>query len=177
MKFIADSMLGRLAKWLRILGYDTLYYPDIDDSVLLKIAKDEGRTILTRDTGLIKIRGLKNFIFINYDNPHDQLRQLIGSGVIDESSIHRGLSQIYGQSPHIRGRLRIGTVPEIKLLSRCVHCNAVLCPLSSDRVEGSVPDFVLWKSEAVKQCPSCGKIYWKGTHPQKIRDKLKEVLS
>ncbi|MBI5199459.1 MAG: Mut7-C RNAse domain-containing protein [Nitrospirae bacterium] len=174
MKFIADSMLGRLAKWLRILGYDTLYYTDIDDSLLLRIAREEGRTLLTRDTRLIKVKGLKDFIFIYDDNPADQLRQLFKAGVVQGD---RGLSQIYGQGPHIWGRLRIGTVPEANLLSRCVHCNSILYSIPSNKAEGTIPDFALWKEEVVRQCPSCGRIYWKGTHLEKIKERLKEVFS
>lgn len=153
MKFIADSMLGRLAKWLRILGYDTLYHPAVEDSVLLRIAREEGRTILTRDTRLIRTRGLKNFIFIHNDYPEEQLKQLFKEGVIKESLL------------------------STTLLSRCVHCNTVLYSFPSEKAEGSVPDFVLWKSEAVKRCPSCGKIYWKGTHPEKIKDSLMKLIS
>jgi len=150
MKFIADSMLGRLAKWLRILGYDTLYYPDIDDSVVLRIAREDKRTLLTRDKRLIKIRGITNFVFIHDDRPFDQLRQLFKSGVINDFS---------------------------SFLSRCVHCNTVLERVLAEDVEGSVPDFVLWGSDIMKRCPDCGNIYWKGTHPDKIRERLKEVLS
>lgn len=150
MKFIADSMLGRLAKWLRILGYDTLYYTDIDDSLLLRIAREDGRVILTRDTRLIKVKGLKDFIFIYDDNPADQLRQLFKAGVIQG---------------------------EANLLSRCVHCNSILYSIPSNKAEGTIPDFALWKEEVVRQCPACGRIYWKGSHSVKIKERLKEVFS
>ncbi len=143
-------MLGGLAKWLRILGYDTLYYSDIDDSLLLRIAREEGRTLLTRDTRLIRVRGLKNFIFIKDDNPEDQLRQLFKSGQIQENR---------------------------EILSRCIHCNSILHTISSDKAEGTIPDFALWREGDVRQCPSCGKFYWKGTHPEKIRERLKQVFS
>lgn len=150
MKFIADSMLGRLAKWLRILGYDTLYHSDIDDSLLLRIAREEERILLTRDTRLIKVKGIREFIFIKDDNPEDQLRQLIKAGIIKETPL---------------------------LLSRCVHCNSILYSIPSDSVEGIIPDFAFWRERMVKQCPNCGKTYWKGTHPKKIKERLKEVFS
>jgi uncharacterized protein with PIN domain len=152
MKFIADSMLGRLAKWLRILGHDTLYYSDIADSVLLRIAREQGRTLLTRDTRLIKVKGLKDFIFIHHDNPEDQLRELFKAGVIQGDR-------------------------ETEILSRCIHCNSVLHTISSDKAEGTIPDFALWKEGEVRQCHSCGKFYWKGTHPEKIMKRLKQVFS
>ncbi|MEK6691217.1 MAG: Mut7-C RNAse domain-containing protein [Nitrospirota bacterium] len=150
MKFIADSMLGRLAKWLRILGYDTLYHTDIDDSLLLRIAREDGRVILTRDTRLIKVKGLKDFIFISDDNPTNQLKQLFNTGIINESPM---------------------------LLSRCVHCNSILYSVSSNEAEGVMPDFALWREKVVRQCSTCGRIYWKGSHPEKIKERLKEMLS
>jgi uncharacterized protein with PIN domain len=150
MKFIADSMLGRLAKWLRILGYDTLYHTDIDDSLLLRIAREDGRVILTRDTRLIKVKGLKDFIFIYDDNPADQLKQLFNTGIINESPM---------------------------FLTRCVHCNSILYSIPSNKAEGNIPDFALWREKAVKRCADCGRIYWRGTHPEKIKERLKEVLS
>lgn len=65
MKFIADAMLGRLARWLRLLGFDTLYYPDISDSNLLKIARQQERFILTRDTHFPGFKNLKEYLLIN----------------------------------------------------------------------------------------------------------------
>ncbi len=69
MKFIADCMLGRLAKWLRILGFDVLYFPKAEDRDLLEISRREGRVLLTRDTGLIeKTKKLKNRFFLASDD-------------------------------------------------------------------------------------------------------------
>lgn len=150
MRFIADSMLGRLAKWLRILGYDTLYYPHIDDSLLLRIAREDERILLTRDTRLVKVRGLKDFIFIEDDKVKDQLRQIL-------SELH----------------YREATQWSPLLFSRCVHCNGLLSTISQEEAEGRVPDFVSWRTEAMRQCLSCNKIYWRGTHPDKIKKRLR----
>ena len=79
MKFIADSMLGRLARWLRLIGYDTLYYPHIEDSLILRIAREEDRTLLTRDTRLVKVRGLKDFLLLKENDPFEQLKNVIST--------------------------------------------------------------------------------------------------
>jgi uncharacterized protein with PIN domain len=77
MKFIADVMLGRLARWMRFLGVDTLYYSDISDSRLLRIAREQDRFILTRDTRLIKVKGIKDYLLINANDSFKQLLEVI----------------------------------------------------------------------------------------------------
>ena len=74
MQFIADAMLGRLARWLRFLGFDTLYYPGIDDAKLIRIARENNRFILTRDTRLVQRKGLRNVLLIH---ANDSLHQLV----------------------------------------------------------------------------------------------------
>ncbi len=77
MKFIADSMLGRLARWLRLLGHDTLYYPHIENSQLLRFAREGSRILLTRNTRLVKVRGLKNFLLLEDNDPFHQLSAVV----------------------------------------------------------------------------------------------------
>ena len=91
-------MLGRLARWLRFLGYDTLYYSGISDSSLIRIAREQDRVVLTRDTRLIKIKGLKNYLLITSNDSFQQLLEVIESL-----------------------KLR-----QFNLLSRCVKCNGEL---------------------------------------------------
>jgi uncharacterized protein with PIN domain len=64
LRFVADAMLGRLARWMRFLGFDTLYYRDISDSRLIRIAREQNRLILTRDTRLVKIKAVKDYLLI-----------------------------------------------------------------------------------------------------------------
>jgi len=77
MKFIVDCMLGKLAKWLKIFGFDTIYFSKIEDSDLIDLAREEGRVLLTRDTGLIeKSRDVQSF-FINSEDWNTQLEQVL----------------------------------------------------------------------------------------------------
>ena len=149
VRFFADVMLGRLAKWLRLLGFDTLYFNDITDNRLLRIAKDQGRIILTRDTRLIRIKGIKDYLLINANDTFSQLLEVIDT-------------------------LKL---THFNLLSRCVKCNGMLTRiLDKNEIKDSVPEFVFLQFTFFLRCSDCGKVYWEGTHPKKFREKLAEVL-
>ena len=148
MRFIADSMLGRLARWLRLLGFDTLYFPQIEDSLLLRIAREEDRILLTRDTRLVKVRGLRNFLLLRENGIFDQLREVISS---------LALKPVTG-------------------LSRCSLCNGTLDDVPKEKAKGFVPEYVYLTSEDFKRCHGCDKFYWNGTHQERLRKKLAEVL-
>ncbi|MBI5741527.1 MAG: Mut7-C RNAse domain-containing protein [Nitrospirae bacterium] len=160
MKFIADAMLGRLARWLRLLGFDTLYFPDIEDHRLLRIAREEDRTILTRDTRLVKVRGLKNFLLLHDNDPFEQLTR-----VLKAFSLYPPEQADSGKE----GRPR--------LYSRCSLCNTLLEDVPKEQAKPSVPEYVYQTAGGFKQCPQCGKFYWKGTHPALLKKKLNEILS
>ncbi len=150
MKFIADAMLGRLAKWLRILGFDVLYYPVIDDRLVIKIAREQERTILTRDTRLVKQRGLRSPVLIESNNIFDQLLE-------------------------IKDRLDFRDAAHSE---RCTVCNGILSSVSRKKeIKESVPDFIYHNFNDFIKCEDCGKVYWDGTHREKIRQKVKEIFS
>lgn len=150
MKFIADAMLGRLAKWLRILGFDVLYYPDIDDREVVRIARQQERTILTRDRQLSRAKGLPGVIFIWKDDVFDQLSQI-------------------GTLLDLR---------HADLCGRCAACNGLLFDVSQkEEVRDFVPDFIYLNSVTFKRCGDCGKVYWEGSHHKRMREKVEEVLS
>lgn len=149
MKFIADAMLGRLARWLRFLGFDTLYSPDITDSKLIMLAREQDRFILTRDTRLIKVRGLKDYLLIKANNSFTQLLEVIDA---------LKLKQFYP-------------------LSRCVKCNGQLAGISDKaEIKDLVPEYIFLNFNVFLRCLDCGKIYWEGTHPRRFKEKLGEIL-
>jgi uncharacterized protein len=149
MKFIADAMLGRLAKWLRFLGFDVLYYRDIDDRHVIKISREEERIILTRDTALLKHKGLRETIFIQSNKVVDQLVEL-------------------------KDKLNF---MEAAPRGRCVLCNGTLIKIARrEEVRSLVPDFVYYNFQDFTVCESCGKIYWEGSHYKKFREKIRELV-
>jgi uncharacterized protein with PIN domain len=160
MRFIADSMLGRLARWLRLLGHDTLYYPRIEDSRLLRIAREEDRTLLTRDTRLVKVRGLRNFLLLEENDPFEQLKRVV---------------KVFNLNPFEEGDLGRGGF-ETRPYSRCSLCNTLLIDVPKEQVKEHVPEYVYQTSDSFRKCPHCEKFYWKGTHPEKLREKLREIL-
>lgn len=149
LRFVADAMLGRLARWMRFLGFDTLYYRDISDSRLIRIAREQNRLILTRDTRLVKIKAVKDYLLIKANDSYNQLVE-----VIDTLKLK-----------------------EFNPLSRCVECNGLLKKISDKReIKDFVPEFVFLNFNVFLKCSDCGKIYWEGTHPKKFREKVGEVL-
>jgi uncharacterized protein with PIN domain len=153
MKFIADVMLGRLAKRLRLLGFDVVYSPDLEDRRIVRLAREEDRIVLTRDRELAKRRGLRGVVLIESDKVSDQLLQMKDSLDFDSAAS----------------------------LGRCVRCNGPLFRISrKSDVRDSVPDYVYFNLDLFLRCGGCGKVYWKGSHydrfMEEIRDTVKERI-
>lgn len=151
-------MLGRLARWLRLLGEDTIYFPSVEDRRLISIAREENRTLLTRDTRLVKMKGLHHFLLLKENDPFKQLKTVITT---------------FGLLP--AGRDGFETHP-YKIHSRCSLCNSTLEDVPLEHACPFVPDYVYRTSAAMKKCVRCSKFYWHGTHHEKLRQKLREIL-
>jgi len=143
MKFIVDGMLGRLAKWLRILGYDTAFSPNLDDDQLVRLARAEGRLLLTRDRDLARRRGLQ-CLLVESHHLEEQLDQILAELALT------------GEQP----------------FSRCPVCNTPLRKVEKPEVEGRVPPHIFRTHKDFSLCPNCDKIYWPGTHWARMREKL-----
>jgi uncharacterized protein with PIN domain len=147
---MADAMLGRLARWLRYLGYDTAYEAHIEDAALVRRALREGRILLTRDRHLLERWPLSDASLIEGDRPLHQLRQ-----IVDE----------LGLAWRDRGRVR------------CTVCNERLVPAGPDEVMDRVPAYVYRTQKQFARCPGCGRVYWEGTHAERMRDALRRALA
>jgi uncharacterized protein with PIN domain len=150
VKFICDDNLGKLASYLRILGFDTYFDETIDDNSLLQTASVEKRTLLTRDTKLASRSHPYGFHLIEDDDPLTQLRF-----VVTELAIK---------------------VEPANLFNRCSRCNELCVVVDKDKVSEEVFPFILKTQDIIKRCPSCGRYYWKGSHYKEILRKLKSAI-
>ena len=147
LKFAADRMLGRLVKWLRVIGQDVIYGPHLTGYGLIRAARRESRLILTRNREL-KQKQPPKFIFIESDRYAEQLLQ-----VIDHCQLR----------------------PLKKCFTRCLVCNALLQAKAKDSVKGIVPLYVFSTQENFFWCPECRRVYWPATHHQKILQQLAKL--
>ena len=142
MKFIADVMLGKLAKRMRLLGFDVLYDQTLDDNEIIHLSLEQNRIILTRDTELAGRPLAANRVFIIHNAVKDQLRQVIDTF---------GIESFPGS------------------LTRCSVCNDILLPIAKQDVKDIVPEYVYGKYGVFFRCVSCGRVYWEGTHVENMR--------
>uniref|UniRef100_A0A7C2ZQ56 Mut7-C RNAse domain-containing protein n=1 Tax=Ignisphaera aggregans TaxID=334771 RepID=A0A7C2ZQ56_9CREN len=148
-KFIADAMLGHVVRWLRLLGYDALYYRVIDDRKLIELAKKGNRVLLTRDLGLYRRSRKQNVKVLFIDDP-DIVKVLV------LLSLRYGIRLEFDKND-----------------TRCTECNTPLRYTSSlAEVAHSVSKEIALKYKEFWICPSCGKVYWQGNHWKTITDVL-----
>ena len=148
IRFAADRMLGRLVKWLRVIGQDVIYGPHLTGYGLIRAARQENRLILTRDRGLEK-KHPPEFIFVASDRYGEQLRQVIEA---------------------------CGLKPWDSLFTRCLTCNSLLQAKSKTSVREIVPPYVFSTQENFVWCPKCRRVYWPATHHDRMVEELKTIL-
>ncbi len=149
MKLFCDEQLGKLARWLRILGQDTKYEKEISDTELIRRSRAEGRSILTRDRSLAEKTKDVEVCCLEENYPALQLQEF---------------------ARRFRHRLHIN------LFTRCAICNGEIEQVSKSEVKDKVPPFVYETQERFTRCTSCGRIYWKATHRDRIELQLRELL-
>ena len=148
MKFVIDGMLGKLARWLRTMGHDVEYSNSTDDSMLLTIAKQQHRILLTRDFALYQHAVAKEIeaFYVEGQTEQERLAALA---------------------------MRFGISLEIDMAtSRCPKCNTPVKPVSTEKVADRVEKSTLEHIFNFWECPRCGQVYWQGAHWTKIRETL-----
>ena len=143
-RFAVDRMLGRLARWLRILGHDVAYGSHLAGRPLVDRARREGRILVTRDTRLVRRRDLPPHLFVRSDAFREQLCEVAAA-------------------------VRLGTAG---VLCRCLDCNATLAGVPRDDVRDRVPAFVWETTTDFLTCPRCHRIYWPATHREHVLREL-----
>ncbi|HEX2251704.1 MAG TPA: Mut7-C RNAse domain-containing protein [Thermoanaerobaculia bacterium] len=148
-RFVADAMLGALARWLRVLGLDTAYDPGLDDGEIVALSLAEGRTILTRDRRLVERRLAANHLLVASEVVDEQVRQVVAA---------------------------CNLTPEAeRLFLRCLRCNEALVPADAEEARARVPPFVARTTQEFRRCPACGRFYWRASHVRRMRDRLRRM--
>ncbi|MBN2433039.1 MAG: Mut7-C ubiquitin/RNAse domain-containing protein [Acidobacteria bacterium] len=148
--FIADVHLGKLARLLRLAGFDTLYRNDLADAEIVRLSLAEQRIILTRDRGLLKVGAVTHGCFIRSGDPYQQLAQIMQR------------FDLYGQ---------------IRPFHRCLRCNGRVEPVDKAEITPLLPPRTAQAFDEFTRCRDCGRIYWKGSHWEKLRARLAALRS
>jgi len=148
MRFLLTKELGRLVKWLRILGYDTEYFTQGNHSSLLIQALRDERIILTRNQHLPKHTGLR-IILVQSQEMKEQLSEVL-------------------KTLNMRPNKDI-------MFSRCIICNEPLVPIEKEKIMQQVPEYVFKTQDKFITCPSCSRVYWQGTHWGNVQHCLEEI--
>jgi len=149
--FFADAMLGKLARWLRMLGFDTAYVRDIEDTILIERVLQENRWLLTRDGFLVNRKVLRGrHTLLTSDYVSEQLRQL-----------HR--------------ELHLDLIVGEKTTCRCPECNQILASTTVEEIRERIPAYVAHHHTKFAWCPSCRRPYWPGRHWKHFLQQLEEI--
>lgn len=147
-RFILDVHLGRLARWLRMLGFDSDYDTERDDHTIIDMASTQGRIILTRDRGLLKNTRVTHGYWVRSTDPRKQIEEVVD-----------------------RLHLRAGFQP----FSRCMECNGTIAVRRRAQVADRVPPRALERAREFRQCTECEKVYWDGTHLERMQRLVAEL--
>ncbi|MEB3321230.1 MAG: Mut7-C RNAse domain-containing protein [Synechococcaceae cyanobacterium] len=139
--FVLDVHLGRLARWLRLLGFDTLYRNDFSDGELARLSAQENRILLTQDRGLLKRRRIEHGAMVRSSDPEAQLKE-----VLERYGLHQ----------------------ELRPFVRCPRCNGPLVPVAKESIAHRLPRFTREEQEHFRECRSCRQLYWRGAHRPRL---------
>lgn len=148
-KFVLDNHLGKLAGYLRLLGFDTRYENDYQDPQLAKISQEEDRILLTRDRGLLKRKVVSHGYCVREDNPQDQIIEILR---------------------------RFDLAPLAQPYSRCARCNGYLQPAEKEEIVHHLEPLTKEYYDDFMQCEHCGQVYWRGSHFEDLNEFLNHVV-
>lgn len=148
-RFLADAMLGRLARWLRVVGCDTAWEAHVDDAALVRRAIQEERVLISRDRGLAEEWRVPQLLLLSSEDALEQLREVFERFPVD---------------------WRAG------LFTRCTVCNENVQPVEASTVADEVPPGVRGEQQRFTRCPGCNRVYWAGSHTDHMRQLLEEAL-
>ena len=147
--FVLDAHLGKLAKYLRMLGFDTLYRSDIDDNEIISVAGKEKRIILTRDKRLLNSKEVSRGYFVRSIEKHEQLREVVKK--FDLNS-------------------------QFKSFTRCMTCNTILVNVDKEEIHDKVDKDILRIFDEFFYCKHCDKVFWKGSHFMRMEAYIRELV-
>jgi uncharacterized protein with PIN domain len=150
LKFVADVHAGKLARGLRMLGFDTVYHNHLSDHQLAGLAETEDRVLLTRDLGLLKYRKIKWGYWLRSQQPEVQLAEVIR---------------------------RFDLADSIHPFARCIHCNGAIAPVDKQAIISKLPQKTIQYFHEFYACSSCAKVYWKGSHYENMVRKITSLIS
>jgi hypothetical protein len=144
VRFVADVMVGKLARWLRVLGIDVVYSSTLTDDEIERLSQTDNRIILTRDIRFAASQKPDRCVVIESDHYREQVLQVI---------------QTFG-------------LKEFRVFSRCLECNALLQAVDKEDVFEKVPPYVYLTQERFARCPLCQRVYWHGTHADEMLKRI-----
>ena len=147
--FIVDRSLGSLAKWLRILGFDTVCEADVSTGEFYH-QLEEGRILITRTKKMQKAYSGRNHVFIEFNSLQEQLKQTVE---------HLGIKR-----------------DDLRPFSRCIHCNLRTVQIAREKVFGLVPDYIWETQNKFNSCRQCNRIYWAGSHAERSLDRIEQIF-
>jgi uncharacterized protein with PIN domain len=147
-QFVLDCHLGKLTRMLRMLGFDSLYKPDFEDSEIVNISANEKRIILTRDVELLKANAVTHGYWIREISPNEQVREVLA---------------------------RFDLYSQVRPFRRCMVCNSPIAKIDKDTIRKELPKKVRELHDEFYRCAGCRKVYWKGTHYKDMMEQIQRL--
>lgn len=148
-RFVVDVHLGRLARYLRTLGFDTLYGNDYDDRALARMSATDGRILLTRDRGLLKRSEVTRGYWLRHTDPRQQIAEVVAA---------------------------LQLSPSARPFTRCIRCNSLLEPVTEAAVRKQLPVGLRGRYTQISRCSGCAQLYWPGSHFDRLRVLVNEII-